>query len=215
MSEPNIWTRQLERLGHAANAAGRKPIVLDVGAYDGWYQSAFWHAIENWGWGGVLIEPVTRSYRRLAARWASRPDVWCLRCAIGETCGRLQIRIPADDAPDWQQGSSTAVGMARAMCDQAGWSIEDVPCLTLATVLDALDVTEIDAVSIDTEGMDWTVLQQLSLVRYRPACIKWEVCQLNAADLEDSLGYVRAYGYETEPTLDIHGNPWDMVAYLP
>lgn len=210
----NVWTEQMERLGAAANAAGRKPVVLDVGAYDGLYQSAFWHAIENWGWGGVLIEPVLRSYRRLAARWASRPDVRCLRCAIAETCGRLQIRIPADDAPDWQQGSSTAAVLQRELCDEPGWTLESVPSLTLQIVLDALDVTAIDAVSIDTEGMDWIVLDQLDLKRYWPACLKWEVCQLSAADLAASIDYVRAFGYHTEPMLDKHGKPWDMVAYL-
>lgn len=190
----NEWDVQLGKLGSRWKEDVGKPFVVDIGALDGYFQSAFWHAVTNWGWGGLMVEPVVRHFKLLQKTYENCHNVICHRGAIDERDGWLYLKVAPDDAPMWQWGSSTAAGVQAEMTSQ--WSEERVPTCTLQAVLDKYGVSRVDAISIDTEGMDWIVLAQLDLERYRPSAVKAEINLLGADDQLAIQKHFTEHGYE-------------------
>ena len=203
----NRWDEQMARLDRHD---GTKPFVLEVGANDGFFQAAFWHAIVNWGWHGLLIEPVECLYQKLVARYTGCPNVACCQVAISDEPGVLRLRVPDHDAPPDVLGSSSACITSAMGGAETKWHTEEVPAERLQTVLDRYGVTRLDAVNIDVEGMDACVLGQLDLERYRPRLLKLEILFLEEYVRREVRRYLTANGYSHEPLGD-----QDLVAWLP
>ena len=190
----------MNRWDRALSALPASPFVLDVGAHDGYFQSAFWHGITHYGWAGLMIEPVQSYFDELVACYRDFPQVICHRAAIADAPnGETRVLVPPAGAPKWQQGSSTSETCALPKYATDAWKWEAVPTTTLPSVLALYDVRQIDAVNIDTEGMDAVVLLQLDLTRYRPAAIKMEVFKLSTDLLERVQKHLQAGGYSYEP----------------
>ena len=205
-----VWDDKIEALALRLDKEGRKPFALDVGAFDGYWQSAFWYVCTQWGWPGLMIEPVARHFGRLAQTYATYPWVQCHRGAISDRRGWLDIRAAGPEVPTWQQGSSTAVGTQPDMT--SAWPVERVPCHGLQMVLDFYQVDRLDAVSIDTEGMDWLVLSQLDVGRYKPSAIKAEINLLSDSDRLGLFKWLAGFNYEYEILSDVDVVAWPREA---
>jgi len=215
MLKHDSWDNSIAILGETCDQQGRKPFVLDIGANDGYFQSAFYHVIVNWGWGGLMIEPVFRNYKKLSELYKDNPRATCIRCAIGNTQGHLSMKVPPDGSSDVEWSSSTASSNYEERVVKHSWGTELVQCFRIQQVLNLFAIMQIDAVNIDTEGMDLDVLKQLDLVLYRPTLIKWEVCHMSESQLSESVEFVKSHGYGVYPIISgDSGKPFDMVAYL-
>eukprot|EP00959_Pyramimonas_sp_CCMP1952_P227602 4758992-Pyramimonas_sp.AAC.1 len=93
---------------------------------------------------------------------------------------------------------------------QVGYAIQHVSCTTVNNVIEENLpplVTNIDYVQIDVEGMDWTVMSQLDLLKWKPLVIRWEHKHLSKHEQRDADAHVSRFGYEIVKT------PTDTVAY--
>jgi FkbM family methyltransferase len=144
-------------------------VVVDVGANDGFYGSNSFPFVAR-GWQAILIEPHPVVFERLKARFARSPHVTCLNLACAESRGKRPLFLGTDG----ETPSLSTLSADPALLSQKGRTSKSllVPVETLADVLSAREVPpDFGVLSVDTEGMDYEVLQGLDCSVWRPRVI--------------------------------------------
>lgn len=144
--------------------AGR---FLDIGAYDGKTFSNTRALIER-GWSGVMVEPSPRCFVKLMAEYKDNPNITLVNALVGTVPGlmlfhdSLGANATADDAhyQTWKK-------------DQRDYQTIYLPVLRLNPLCKLAG--KVDFVNIDTEGMDWDILQALPVedLGVRLICIEY------------------------------------------
>lgn len=118
----------------------RDGFYVDIGAHDGLVHSNTLLLERDYGWNGVCVEPQDVPFEQLAA--ARRAA--CVQTAVLDYDGAVAF-----------------------MNDHVSSSGTIVPCMTLTTVLEAVDAPRtIDYLSIDVEGSELEVLNGLDFNAY-------------------------------------------------
>jgi hypothetical protein len=118
--------------------------------------------------------------------------------------GEIELRYVNLDLPGnvSEKASSTASYRNHGMCH--GWNRIKVPCLTLDSLFKKYGVEQIDAMVIDTEGMDWVVFNQLNI---RPSIIKIEMGLLSQEERTKVKAKLIEWEYDFTTILD----DWDII----
>ncbi|WP_370263060.1 FkbM family methyltransferase [Limnobacter sp.] len=185
----------------------KQPVrFLQVGAMDGVSYDPIHPFVKQFGWQGVLVEPLPDMLERTRNNYAGCQGLVFENVAItdrAETKKLYRIRpetIIKHKLPDWLKGMST-FSPTKLAEHQQHVTVEDVQCLPLMRVIERNSLERIDVFQIDTEGYDYTVFKQLDFARFRPTIINMEVVNLSDEEntaLERDLhaqGYVY-YRYE-------------------
>lgn len=164
-------------------------VFVDVGAGDGISLSNTL-AFEEKGWTGLCIDADPRNFPALRERRKT-----ALLCAIRDYAGLTKLFFN-DGNPDFTRVTGT-VG--------AGYDAK-LPCLPLETVLREFNITTIDLLSIDVEGIEREVLSSCNLRSLLPTVIIVEYMTRGYADQKAALlSYFTAFPYrlvhETESNL--------------
>lgn len=151
---------------------------VDVGAFDGLWLSNTRRLFEL-GWSGVCIEPVSVAYKMLEELYKGT-DVKCVQRAISLKEGIVTI---------------SDQGVASSLYGNMDGRTERVLSSKLSTVLDELNVGEIDYLSIDVEGTDFDVLKNLDFDRYHPQLVEVEYASTwperkPVCDFMEERGYI-------------------------
>ncbi len=126
-----------------------------------------------------------------------------------------RIREGIDYLPSWCDGLGT---FHREVLLSHRWAIpaiedyvvtEQVHCVSLADLLAKHAVERLDLLSIDTEGHDYTILQQIDFDRLKPSLILYEHQYIDPADRACWEEKLRGLGYALTRHL---GN---TLAFLP
>lgn len=134
----------------------------DIGANDGKTFSNTACLVEL-GWSGVMVEPHQSAYEACKLRYSDNPKIIVINCAIG----------PKTEIIDFHMGSDSLLSTAvvehmrhwpdthftRGNAKQYKWK-------------DFCDKCSYDFISVDAEGMDWEILQQIDLSQTRLLCIE-------------------------------------------
>lgn len=164
---------------------------VDVGAYDGFIGSNS-RALLLRGWRGLLVEPDPRSFARLTALYADRPDVTCLRCAVADWVGVAQMRFskgPAQTAAtdEWKyaQVNSLSPTFAERYVSEYGYEYVSGPVsvTTLTRTLKWANAPrDIGFMSIDCEAVDSAIVSSFNFARYRPhlVCVEFTETSIEA-----------------------------------
>lgn len=164
--------------------------VLDVGANDGKTLSNSLALIEK-GWMGVLIEPDTNAYDKLWQLHSGRPEssVYMYNIAIGEHDGPETFYSTGDHLGKGDTGllSTLRLQELHRFPGEVQKAISyQVNVKTFASFYEECLFKNFDAISIDAEGMDLIILNQidLKLTRTSLVCIEW--------NSKDEWAYARA-----------------------
>lgn len=130
---------------------------LDIGANDGETFSNT-RALAEMGWAGTCVEPNPRAFERLMLLYHDRNDVKLIEAAVTRTDGTHRMHMASDSLV-----SSLDVN-ARETWERYGftWTEEDVRGITVATMLSEAP-GPYDLISIDAEGHDLEILEQMDL----------------------------------------------------
>jgi FkbM family methyltransferase len=144
---------------------------VEAGANDGFRQSNTYFLERFRRWRGVLIEPIPELFRECTSQ---RPGSTCFNCALvgTEHTGETALMRFSDLASHVLGADGPAPGTT---C--FGWAREydvRVPARTLTSVLDEVDATAVDFLSLDLEGFEDVALSGLDLDRHRPRFILLE-----------------------------------------
>jgi len=183
--------------------ASRQFVVLQVGAHVGFTANDPVHNLAvKYGWEGVLMEPVPELYKQLVANYRSRGTASKLsfeNAALGETTGNafFHTRRSADysNAARLQgSGLRTQLGSLRRSFGSKGSRIT-VNTITLRDLLLKYNITYIDYLQIDAEGMDSVVLNQIPFHQLTPHVIQYEQKHLPPLEKKHSIGMLSTYNY--------------------
>lgn len=131
--------------------------LIDVGAEDGMSRGSMSAALLKQGWGGMLVEPLASSFRRLILNYQNNPKVFCLNVACSDEDGRALFHLC--------KGVSTLSSEWAAACASHWKHVQykqslQVPIRRLDTLFREHSVPpQIDFLQIDTEGYDLRVLK--------------------------------------------------------
>lgn len=186
------WQRTLKHLGSLSSILGRPVNVLQIGANDGKQSDPVHRFITDFGWRGVLVEPVSRNFKALAATYAtqvSAETVSLVRAAITQEIGQATMYVPklGDDALKGKESLHPRVIQKHDWMVRGGWrdhmAEESVPTLTLSALLRAFPGFKPDVVVTDTEGHDAVIIDQFDLLSpTRPLVVMHEHAHLNPSD---------------------------------
>ena len=199
--------------------ATRSSVILDVGAYVGFFTLVAGHANPR----GRLFafEPMPAIFARLEenVRRNRLANVECVNAAVGREDGRARFFF-SQEALETGLPTSSSLS-ASFMAYPAGLAETEVPLLSLDTFLRARSVDRVDLIKIDTESTEPEVLSGFAstLARDRPAII----CEVlkDRVDVEALDAILRPCGYHffllspegPRPATSIEGHP-EFLNYL-
>ncbi len=145
-------------------------VLVDIGAHDG-INCSNSRALLEAGWRGVLVEPVPAIFSRLQENSRSLKRVSLLQAACSDRRGIAALRLGVGGPQTALSSLSTHPQIASTLTGDA----VQVNTTTLADLFAQFKVPDdFGILMIDTEGLDFTVLQQLETIRARPRLIVTE-----------------------------------------
>lgn len=146
---------------------------VDIGANDGITLSNT-HLFALNGWGGLCIEPDKRAFERLQNLYKDNAKIKMLDVAVGENIGMVKF---------WQSGEllkKSDIGLVSTSYDSEKarfqkvitYKESEVSQVTWQNVLEQHPI-KFALLSIDAEGADWAILQQIDLTNAQAVCIEW------------------------------------------
>jgi hypothetical protein len=85
--------------------------------------------------------------------------------------------------------------------------VREIPCQTLAWLLDKHTVKAVDLLVIDAEGHDCEILKTVPFDRLKPSIIRFEHAHLSAAEKGECIELLNGLGYK------VLAGGYDMTAF--
>lgn len=134
--------------------------LLSIGECDGITFSNSYDLIEK-GWAGVLVEPSEKNYNKIPPR----EGVEVHNFGIGST-GIVPFYITPD-------GLLCSTSLDNAKRWVLPYEQVNTQFYSFADALGKFGYKQFDFITIDAEGMDWIILQQIDLSNTRCLCIEY------------------------------------------
>lgn len=172
---------------------------LDVGANDGALFSNS-RMLALMGWKGICVEPAPIAFGKLAELYKERPDpnvepaVTCVNAAITPEDGPVDFY---DSGTHLNKGDTSLLSTTRpeelARWKRSGevFTKTTVRGITFATLLKETGVSRFEFITIDAEGADYSILEQIDLtaVGCRLLCV-----EVNARGDAEFTAYAAKHG---------------------
>jgi FkbM family methyltransferase len=155
---------------------------IELGANDGLFQSNTAFFEKNMEWSGILIEPSLKGYEECKK---NRPKSVCLNCAC----------VSNDYKNDYIEGDFKDNSPMGSICGNRlrRQNLVKVKAVTLEKILDEYCHTNIDLLSLDTEGYELEILKGLNLNKYRP---KFMLIEIYNKDYNEIINFLNVLNYK-------------------
>ena len=170
-----------------------KGIMVEVGAGPTEFYSMSKHFRES-GWRCIGVEP---NPKFVQAHLSEGNEVYAYACANFE--GKSNFTIVESGWDFTNEGISySALEIKYAMPTNHNSQKVEVDVIRLETLLNRLKVTEVDFISVDTEGWELEVIEGIDLDRYKPKVVLLENYENNSnyANFMLERGYSLAHKVE-------------------
>ena len=155
---------------------------IELGANDGLFQSNTAFFEKHMAWTGILIEPSLKGYTKCKI---NRPKSVCLNYACVSNDYKDEY-IDGDFANNHPMGSVNGVR-------NTSTNMVKVKAITLEKILNEYCDTNIDFLSLDTEGYELEILKGLNLSKYRP---KFMLIEIYMKDYDNIVNYLNLHNYK-------------------
>ena len=171
--------------------------LLDLGANDGQTFSNSLRAIQK-GWSADLIEASPETFEKLKRLHEGNEDVKCHNVAVSNINGKIKFYesgtlLGGDD----KSLVSTCNPKELERWPDVEFTEMDVESLTFAGLLNQTKSTKFDLITIDIEGVDWLVLNQMNLNEL--GC-KMIIVETNGVETLKYVNYCKQFGFKTLST---------------
>jgi FkbM family methyltransferase len=193
----------------------KEPYFVGIGANDGVTHDPLYPFIRDFGWRGVMVEPVLEAFAALERNYAGFDGVTLVRAAIADSDGEGTI-YTVDGADASSATMSLHSSFSREMLlrgrqwhpDLESRVVErKVPLMSFRTLLAKTDGLQIGVLKIDTEGYDLEILRTVDLAAVAPRLILAEHANLTRQDTIEMADILLDHGYQVSMT------PLDMLGY--
>jgi FkbM family methyltransferase len=185
---------------------GRRPLVIDLGANDGFIGSMSLNFVQL-GWNAVLVEPLPAmmALARANLERYRRPEqrLVFVEAAIGASAGELHFETAAPGDLSQMEGRLVAAPSRTSRL---------VTAITADGLLARPDVAELVSaagpivLSVDIEGQDLVVTERLLALGLRPDVVLFETIRAEP----EALGFFAEHGYRRAAHIG-----WNDVYLLP
>ena len=148
---------------------------LDIGANDGITLSNV-YALALKGWNGVMCEPSPKAFDVLKRNYKELPHIELLNIAIGAKSGRYILK---ESNSHLVRGDNNNISLLSTFEDSEvkRWKgtqvFTDVEVEVQTYKFAGLNLIDFDFISIDAEGWDFMILEQIDLTNVSMLCIEW------------------------------------------
>lgn len=165
-----------------------KGTFLDLGANDGiTFSNTRALALRNWS--GVLVEPSPKAFERLKTLYNGHKGFYLYQYAISGHNGKAILQESGNLC------NATDVGLVSTFHAQevdrfkrtVKYEPIEVKTFRWKTFLNRLKIKKFDFVSIDCEGSDLEILEQMDLSEVRAICLEWNSKPEVKAEFEKHL----------------------------
>lgn len=151
-----------------------KGTFLDVGANDGQTLSNT-RALTELGWSGVLVEPAPIAYAKLKQLYSGNKGIYTYNCAIGDHNGNGTL---FDSGTLLKSGDTSLVSTLveeekKRFQSVLSYTPIEVQVYRWKTFLNRLTIKKFDFVTIDAEGFDLSILEQMDISDVKLLCIEF------------------------------------------
>lgn len=190
---------------------------IQIGANDGISNDPLYKFVVQFGWEGILVEPLPEIFETLTATHCGNSKLVLLNAAISEEDGWRTIYTVRMDGVAFQKAHQFSSFHKESVLGQTSWipdiaqRIEErqVKCISLDTLLREARGREVDILQIDTEGYDFSILKMIDFSRCRPSIICYEHVHMSKGQQNEVAAMLLREGYRlTRDNLD-------TVAYRP
>lgn len=188
---------------------GRKGTILDIGANTGYFLSNSYDLIQQ-GWKCIAVEPSSAFEDLEKLHSKNKSNVKMHKVALGSTKGKLKF---------FESGAHIKGGIDKALVSTAvpkemeRWKDVDfketeVDVVPVNEFLHQYEGKKIDYISLDVEGMELEILQQINLKQWgvELLCIEWNSKPILAAQF---ISYCKKFGLK-----EIHRNSENLIFAL-
>lgn len=161
---------------------------LDIGANDGkTFSNTF--ALAERGWRGVLIEPSPKAFALLKENYKGMSGFYFYPFALGETNGEIKFMDSGSHLGKNDHGLLSTATEADYNKWKGSTHFEDitVKCFRYKTFLNRVKFKEFDFISIDAEGFDLCILEQIDLRHTKMVCVEWNGFEGRKASFESLM----------------------------
>lgn len=183
--------------------------LIDIGANDGTTLSNSLMFIDK-GWKAHLFEPDKQSFSKLENLHRNNGDVLCWNIGIADFDGEKEFYESGSllSSNDHSLLSTLHLDEKNRWGDSVSFTTTKIKCKKWSTwckLALVVDSTKFDYISIDAEGEDWSILQQIDLTRFetKVVCVEWNSVPRNAELFTD---YCNMYGLK-----EIHRNAENLI----
>lgn len=199
----HVQRKIARRLHHRPDA-----YFLQIGAHDGGEEGDPLHDLiqAHPQWEGLFVEPIKEHFEGLRLRYHNRDRFQFANVAIAESSGNQPFytispeNCPAAlELPPWadQMSSFSREHILQYLGPECEPYISavNIPCLTLADLLNQHHAERLDLVTIDAEGADHLILAQIDFEKYSPAVVLYEHKHLTGPEQSKSRALLQRHGY--------------------
>jgi FkbM family methyltransferase len=177
---------------------------VNIGANDGIENDPLYEFVKKNSWKGVYVEPGIESFTALKNNFNNTEGIIFENIAITDFDGEIDLFFGTT-----YQHFSVSEPYANWMYDVVP-NKRQVPCLTPSSLLRKHNITNVDVVSIDTEGHDSVILCNFPLDTIKPKVIIAEFVHVEIAgsSVQSMQEYISSHGYRcyiNEERTDIIG----------
>jgi len=169
--------------------------LLDIGANDGVTVSNSRAFIER-GWVGDLVEPAAISLKRLKELYKNKPEVKIHGIALDTKAARVKFYESSGLFSSKDSGLLSTIIPEEVT--KRGWVYKvkfneyEVDALDFQTFSKQAMYSVWDFISIDAEGKDWDILQQIDLNKVKCQCL---CVEHNSIEAQKYIDYAEQFGF--------------------
>lgn len=177
---------------------------MQIGANDGCGGDPIHRYVADQGWRGVLVEPQRESFARLKETYAGREGLMLVNAAVSDADGTRELyKVKA--APGLPAYASELASFKRdVIVKHKKWipnieeliEVEQVRCVTLATLVKEGALECVDVFQVDTEGFDGEIIRMIDFRLIKPKIICYEWKHLCKADHAATAAHLINNGYK-------------------
>ena len=186
---------------------GRDINFLEIGACDGVFpvDVLYPHAYTNKNWNGVMVEPVPYYFEKLKDNYDHRENIQFINAAISDTDGEIDMFIIPPEVIDSGAVPRHAMGVSRVdgstlKPNVSGHAVKiTVDSITLDTLIARTNLTHIDVLQVDVEGLDYKIFSGVIEMGFRPALAIVEYHNLPSDERNGIKKIAEDLNYELHP----------------
>jgi FkbM family methyltransferase len=176
---------------------------VQIGANDGKSHDPLRRYVEEFGWSGVLVEPIPALFAELKENYRGQPQLRFENAAIAREDGEATIYAVRRNSsfPDWANELASfnkQVLLSHAPLVpglESHVEAVTVPAMRITTLLKKHGIAGIDILQIDTEGFDYEILKMFDFSAVRPKIIQFEHKHLTRDERPQCLKLLVSQGY--------------------